>query len=77
MKALLLCILLAGCASAPPVVEHVSAPPPKVQLPDEPVYAVQTLKKGDRYDAVLRAYVASLVQARGYAAQLRELLDQK
>jgi uncharacterized lipoprotein YajG len=60
-------ILLTGCATQP---LQVTAPCPAVNLPDEPHYPVQDLKRGDSAATVAKAYVATVQLQEGYIGEL-------
>lgn len=54
---IILSSFLGGCATQP---LQVTAPCPKPDIPAEPHYPAQDLKKGDSHSKVAKAYVASL-----------------
>lgn len=67
---IILITLLTGCASQP---LQVTAPCPKVNLPDEPHYPVSDLKQGDSPATVARAYVATIQLKSDYIGELKHI----
>lgn len=63
-------ILLTGCATQP---LQVTAPCPKVNLPDEPHYPVSDLKQGDSPATVAKAYVATNQLKSDYIGELKHI----
>ncbi|MFG7161917.1 hypothetical protein ACGYU5_15075 [Burkholderia pseudomallei] len=76
--ALILIMLLSGCASttpAPaPVVQYVPVKAPPIPLSGRPHLAVQDLSSSADTATVLKAYTASLLQCTGYASELETLI---
>lgn len=76
--ALILMLILAGCATTPHAVTAtlpvaVPCPPPPVIT--RPALPLAQLTATSTPDAVMRAYVASVTLLQGYARQLERLLD--
>lgn len=71
----LLIVMLAGCASTPPVIRYVSAPVPAVVIPLEPLYPIAEVKERTAKQTVLDM-AASFELAIGYIDQLRPLIPQ-
>lgn len=74
--ALLLLMLLSGCASTTPapVVQYVPVKAPPIPLPGRPHLAVQDLSSTADTPTVLKTYTASLLQCTGYASELETLI---
>ena len=81
-RALILCLLLSGCAAPPPTVEvqkinipvPVQVPCPAPSVPARPHLPIADLKPGAAPADVDRALVATIAILQGYAAQLEALL---
>lgn len=68
-RALILLLLLTGCATCPPV-----DPLPFVRYkPERPELPAATLKPGDSPDTVIRSLLMTIEILQGYAVQLEEL----
>lgn len=64
---IVLAACLGGCATTQPL--QVTAPCPRPNIPTEPHYPIQYLKKGDSSDKVAKAYAASFGLAYDYIHQ--------
>lgn len=74
--------LVAGCGTTTevrtetvPVLTPVPVQAPAPDVPDRPVLPITQVDSAASHDAVIRAYVASIVLLQGYAEQLERLLD--
>jgi hypothetical protein len=69
---ILICLLLAGCATTQPL--QVTAPCPKPNIPGEPHYPVSDLKRGDDAATVAKAYVVTNYLKDLHIAELKNIL---
>lgn len=84
-RALILCLLLGGCAAPPPrvvmqrvdVPVPVQVPCPAPSVPSRPHLPIADLKPGAPPAAVDQALVATVATLQGYATLLEQLLGVK
>ncbi len=70
------CLLLAGCAHTPPVVQvPVAIPCPAPPATIHPYLPIADLRDGESPDNVVRAYAASVEALIGYTRELETLLS--
>ena len=72
--------LLMGCPLVRTEYVEVKVPVyqcPSIEIPSQPVYAIESLRQDDRenYDKIAKAYVSSLLQCKQHNAILMELLS--